>query len=106
MIRWSLLAALLLAPIAHAEDITIVEQWPSCTYEKLGKVEGKDGKKIGPGSGGSKRASVKRAEGRLTKAAEKLGAVSVVLTTRNVQKDGSRVRYVELRGTAIGPCQG
>lgn len=105
--RTTLIAFLIVAAPAAVggEDIEILEEWPTCDFERLGPVSGQDGKKVGIGSGGSKRANVDRATARLIRAAEKLDADRVVMLQRNIQRDGSKVRFVELRGIAIGPCK-
>jgi hypothetical protein len=89
---------------ADKTDIEITDKWPRCQFERMGAVETKDGRKMGEAVGTSKRANLKRAEARLIRQAEKRGASRIVLTQRNIQKDGERIRYIHLIGIAIGPC--
>ncbi len=102
LLGWLLLAS---APVSAGDEVELLDQWPTCPFERLGKVEAKDGREVGVSAGGSRRANLKRAESNLRRQAGKLDASRVVLTQRKVQRDGKKIRYVHLIGIAIGPCE-
>lgn len=96
-----------------ADDIQIFDKKPTCHYQRLGVVEGRDGHRgHANGQVWGQRGKEERALAALRNAAQALGAHGVILTTRKIQERetdyGSTQkrpsRLVILKGMAISEC--